>query len=311
MKRYVLGTLVFLLPVVVGFTASMLLLQEILPDQEFVGTYRISISGLVSRLGIFIGFLAAMMVVLLWWAMHQVDRTRSDERRTQLLSRKRFLRRLDHELKNPLTIIGLGIVNLQQNAGLSGEHAGSLERIRVQAERLQRLVVDLRWLAGIEEHTLERTVVDLKAVLEEVVEMMGGLPEYSGRTVDLSVQQAPWPLSPVWGDRDLLVVVVRNLVDNALKYSTDGDQVQVRATDDGQWAVVEVADSGYGISEDDIGLIFEELYRGANARGVPGSGLGLALVRRIISLHGGTITVRSRAGQGTVMLIRLPTAREK
>ena len=102
-----------------------------------------------------------------------------------------------------------------------------------------------------------------------------------------------------------------NLVENALKYTSESDSVEVRALEDGKAVVVEVADSGGGIATEDLSKIFEELYRGSNARTTEGSGLGLALVNRIISLHGGQIDVRSRQNspRGTVFTVRLPEAK--
>lgn len=98
------------------------------------------------------------------------------------------------------------------------------------------------------------------------------------------------------------------LLDNALKYTEPEGQVEVRATDDGSYAVVEVADTGPGIPEEDLPHIFEELYRGQQAKRVEGSGLGLTLVHKIITLQGGEIDVRSREAHGTVMSVRLPLA---
>ena len=121
----------------------------------------------------------------------------------------------------------------------------------------------------------------------------------------------PWPVAPVSGDHDLLVLAFRNLLDNALKFTRVSDQIEVRATEDGRMAVVEVADTGPGIPSEDLPHIFEELYRGHNAQDIPGSGLGLALVQRIVELHGGEISVRSREGQGTVVTVRLPLAPEE
>jgi two-component system OmpR family sensor kinase len=102
-----------------------------------------------------------------------------------------------------------------------------------------------------------------------------------------------------------------NLVQNALKFTSEDEPVEVRALEDGRSVYVEVADSGAGIPSEDLPKIFEELYRGSNARGIEGSGLGLALVHRIVTLHGGQIIVRSRQGDshGTVFTIRLPEGR--
>ena len=113
------------------------------------------------------------------------------------------------------------------------------------------------------------------------------------------------------GDRDLLVLAVYNLIENALKFTSRDDSVEVRASEDGQTIVIEVADSGGGIAPEDQLKIFEELYRGTNARSTEGSGLGLALVKRIIALHSGQIYMRSSQAEprGTVFTIRLPVTR--
>jgi two-component system OmpR family sensor kinase len=93
-----------------------------------------------------------------------------------------------------------------------------------------------------------------------------------------------------------------------LKFTSAQEPVEVRALDDGEAVVMEVPDSGEGIPSEDLPKIFGELYRGSNARGTEGSGLGLALVSRIIALHGGQIEVRSRQTEprGTVFTVRLP-----
>jgi signal transduction histidine kinase len=141
-----------------------------------------------------------------------------------------------------------------------------------------------------------------------MVEAARSLPAYQGREVNLLISKVPSPFPPVTGDRDLLALAVYNLVENALKFTPGGEAVEIRALEDGKDIVVEVADSGPGIPSDELSKIFEELYRGANARGIEGSGLGLALVHRIVELHGGLIYVRSRQDEprGTVFTVRLP-----
>ena len=105
----------------------------------------------------------------------------------------------------------------------------------------------------------------------------------------------------ITGDRDLLVLAVYNLIENALKFTCETDSVEIRLLEDGHAILIEVADSGNGIPAEDVPKIFEELYRGSNARSTEGSGLGLALVHRIIALHGGRIMCaaarRSRAAR--------------
>ena len=97
-----------------------------------------------------------------------------------------------------------------------------------------------------------------------------------------------------------------NLLSNAIKFTGTGDTIEVRAFEDGRMVVVEVADTGPGIAQEDIAHVWEELYRGKGARGIPGSGLGLALVHAITLRHGGQTGLRSREGQGTVFSVQLP-----
>jgi two-component system OmpR family sensor kinase len=113
------------------------------------------------------------------------------------------------------------------------------------------------------------------------------------------------------GYRDLLFLAIHNLLDNALKFTRDGDRLEIRAFEDGTTIVVEVADTGPGVPDKELPHIFEELYRGQEARGVEGSGLGLAPVKAVVEQHGGRAAVRSRSGQGTVFILRLPASSER
>jgi two-component system OmpR family sensor kinase len=131
-------------------------------------------------------------------------------------------------------------------------------------------------------------------------------PGADQRHLHLSIPQAPWPLPKIQGDPDLLLLAVHNLMDNALKFSRPGDTLELHAFEDGAEIVIEVADTGPGIPEDEQPHVWEELYRGVGGRGIPGSGLGLALVRAIAERHNGRATLRSRLGQGTVFTLRLP-----
>ncbi|MBM4431773.1 MAG: sensor histidine kinase, partial [Chloroflexi bacterium] len=171
---------------------------------------------------------------------------------------------------------------------------------------LSRLLADLRKLADLETVELEQTSVDLAGLLHEAVAAIQEWATDNQRRVTLTLPQAPWPLPAVSGDRDLLFLALHNLLDNALKFGRPGDTVEVRAFEDGATVAVEVADTGLGIPEDEQPHVWEELYRGQGARGVPGTGLGLALVRAIVVRHGGQLGLRSRTGQGTVVTIRLP-----
>jgi two-component system OmpR family sensor kinase len=221
--------------------------------------------------------------------------------------RRRFLRRLDHEIKNPLTGLRAALVNLQE-AQSKEERMRAAENAKRAHERLTALLNDLRKLSDLDERNIERERVDVPDLLTDVVDAARSAPAYEARHLNLFISQVPSPFPCVVGDRDLLVLAVYNLVDNALKFTSPHEPVEIRALEDGRAIVVEVADSGSGIASEDLPKIFEELYRGSNARGTEGSGLGLALVSRIVALHGGQIEVRSRQEnpRGTVFTVRLP-----
>jgi signal transduction histidine kinase len=164
----------------------------------------------------------------------------------------------------------------------------------------------LRKLSELETRPLDRDLTDLTELLEDAFALAQDQEGAGERALTLSIPRAPWPLPAINGDRDLLVLAIHNLLDNAIKFSRPGDTIEMRAFEDGANVVVEVADTGPGIPDKDQSLVWEELYRGEGARGIPGSGLGLALVRAIVARHDGTITLRSRPGEGTVFTLRLP-----
>src|SRR5262249_28077974 len=216
---------------------------------------------------------------------------------------------LDHELKNPLTAMRAGLANVDQALGRAAAVDGArtaLTSVSGQADRITRLVSDLRRLADLEALQIEMAPVDLSKLLGEVAEASAELPGADERSIRASVPHAPWPLPLVGGDRDLLFVAVQNLVANAVKYSRPGDTLEIRASEDGDAVLVEVADTGIGIPADEVGQVWEELARGRAARAIPGTGIGLALVRVIVARHGGRVAIRSREGQGTVVSIWLP-----
>ncbi len=223
--------------------------------------------------------------------------------------RLRFLMRLDHELKNPLTAIRAGLANIDQAGSLGAARYGTaaaVTSVSAQADRITRLLSDLRKLADLETQEIEAAPVHLPGLLHEVTEAARHIPGASHRVIRMTVPQAPWPLPLIEGDRDLLFIAIQNLVANAVKFSAPGDTVEIRASEDDDALLLEVADTGAGIPADEIGQVWQELARGRAARSLPGTGIGLALVRVIAARHGGQVAIRSREGQGTVVSIRLP-----
>ena len=260
--------------------------------------------------GLIAGASLSLMIVaglgLREWAAVRHRRRLIDVRSQATDERRRFLQRLDHELKNPLTAIRAGLANVA-GAAIAESERVALATVEAQVLRLSRLTSDLRKLAELETRPLERSSVDIAELIQEAVTLLHERPGADTRQLTLTLPQAPWPLPPVPGDWDLLFLMTYNLLDNALKFSRSGDTIEARAFEDGAFVVIEVADTGPGIPEEEAPRVWEELYRGEGARRMPGSGLGLALVRAIAERHGGSVGLRSRVEIGTVVTIRLPS----
>lgn len=247
--------------------------------------------------------LPPVLLVRLWRGWHERIYARALEaaRADAEAERARFLRRLDHEIKNPLMGIRAGLANL------GGTHNPvSREQIRTSIETqvmyLGKLVSDLRKIANIETLPAERERVDLGTLLSEVLALARDEPEAAARTL---VLEPPDSALATMGDVDLLLHAVYNLVQNALKFTRPGDTITLSTFAGNGWVVIEVADSGPGIHPDDLPHVCEELYRGRDAQDVPGSGIGLALVRAIAGRHGGDVMIESTPGAGTAARLYL------
>ena len=243
--------------------------------------------------------------------------TRQAKRSAELLTadrneaarrRRQFLLRLDHELKNPVTTMQMESASLAEWLGetVPPEQQAALARLRNQTARLHDLAVQLRKLAELETITLSLEPVALDELLGALLDDLRDMPGGSERQTRLRLSEVPWRLPPVQADPDLIYLALHNLLSNALKFTAPGGTIEVRAFETGRAATIEIADNGQGIPEDEITQVWEELFRGQAARSLPGSGIGLAMVRTIIERHGGSIDLRSRVGQGTVVAVSLP-----
>jgi two-component system OmpR family sensor kinase len=292
------------LPLIVGLLLAILLSQPSRPNPVLY--LRLSLSTAV----LLTGLLTTLLLTGALWRhfrqQAQLIQQKADLRIAAAEDRRRFLQRLDHELKNPLMAMRAGLANVSNGHDEATRQA--LASIEAQTVRLSQLTADLRKIAELETRPLELAPVEMGPLLAEVFELAQDHPGRAGRKLTLTVPQAPWPLPPVPGDRDLLFLAIYNLLENALKYTAVTDAIELRAREDGRFVTVEVADTGPGIATDDQPYIWQELYRGKAARGVPGSGLGLALVKAIVARHGGQVALSSRPGQGTLVVLRLPTS---
>jgi two-component system OmpR family sensor kinase len=296
------------LPLVVGALALTFL--PVLVQPEIVISFRLGLGAVL--------FLIGLLITVWIQALAVVDAVREKKARAKIDAairdyeegHRRFIRRLDHELKNPLMSLQASLENLQAATELDARRKaeGNIQRA---LERLAHLLRDLRKLSELEENMLERDLVDVPELLTELLEVVRSTPRRENRQINLLVTKVPTPPPPVVGDRDLLGLSLYNLLDNALKFTVQNEAIEVRVRDNGRSVVVEVADGGPGIHPEEQVQVFEELYRGENAHAIEGSGLGLSFVKRIIALHHGELTLRSQQDEqhGTIFTIRLPVTK--
>ena len=297
--------LVSLIPLAVCLPAAAGV-ELLAPDLQVL-QLRVSIGWVLILLGLAASFFLVFLFLLYWLHLRRVGQALEAEQQVRTEAHDRFLKQLDHELKNPLTGLRAAVENLEDSASADPLPA-VLPDIRLQVERMVHLTGDLRKLAELDDIPLELGAVNLEELAGDIVEAIRTQPLGAGRDIRMVFPRVPWPLSPVMADEDLLGSAFYNLVENALKYSRPEDVVEIRAAEHDRVIHVEIADTGPGIPAEDLPRIFEELYRGSNARERSGSGLGLALVKRIIERHGGTVSVHSRrdGATGSIFTVRLP-----
>jgi len=298
---------VVLIPVAVGLVVASLFTQIPALSNPIIYVH-VDVSTAALLAGLALSILAATGLVPWEWARWRCAQREAGTRVQAAEERLRFLQRLDHELKNPLTAMRAGLANLAN--GLGPEAQGeALASVEAQVVRLSQLTADLRKLAELETRSLERVRVDIAELLREAVALAQEQPGAASRQLTLVLPQAPWPVPDILGDWDLLFLAIYNLLDNALKFTRPGDTVEVRASEDGTHVVVEVADTGPGIPEEDHEQVFEAFYQGKPAaRGpVRGTGLGLSIAREYARAHGGDVSVVKSERAGAILRVVLPT----
>lgn len=208
-----------------------------------------------------------------------------------------------HELRTPLASLQAGLEELRD--GYADPSAQRLASLHDQALRLGRVVGDLGELAEAEAArlSLRLTEVDVTALAGAAAAER----EAELRTAGMTVHIAPGPAPLlVRADADRLHQALGNLLSNAARHCRPGDTVTVTTSATPFEALVEVADTGPGIPADELAHVFDRLWRGARARSAGGSGIGLAVVKELVTAHGGTVTADSGPGGGTRMTLRLP-----
>ncbi len=233
---------------------------------------------------------------------------RMAERVREMLARQQtFVANAAHELRSPLTSLRLRLEMLQAYGQSDGEltrrYLGQMER---EIDHLRRLVDHLLALSALDEgERLPCTPLDVAPLLYELADEMGPLAQKAG--LDLRVNVPPH-LPLLITNAEQMRIVVRNLLDNAIKYTPGGGRVTLSAWADNGRVQIAVADTGVGIPAEALPHIFERFYRldKARSRQQGGAGLGLALVRSIVEAQGGQVEVKSQPGVGSVFTLSLP-----
>jgi PAS domain S-box-containing protein len=221
-----------------------------------------------------------------------------------------FLSIVSHEFRTALTGIQ-GFSELIRDGGLEIDEVRAYGGyIFNDADRINRLIGDMLDLDRMESGRMSMRSgdVDINEVLSEAIARAGT----STANVEFHSDLDP-RLPIVTGDRDRLIQVVSNLVNNAVKYSPDGGKVTLSTRGEGGFALVSVTDTGLGIPPDEIGHVFERFrrVRSGAAQSIPGTGLGLTIVKQIVEMHGGKIWVESAVGHGSAFHFTIPLAAEE
>jgi two-component system OmpR family sensor kinase len=242
----------------------------------------------------------------------QVQRESEQSARRSEEQMRQFVADASHELRTPLTSIrGFAELFRQGAVGDQAELERVMRRIEDEGARMGVLVDDLLLLARLDQRRpLERQPVDLGRLATDAVEDVRVVAP--GRPIDLVVDDARAPV--VVGDELRLRQVLGNLLGNALQHTSDDTPIHVRLAsrldDDGQWAVLEVADEGPGLPAEHAERVFERFYRvdAARTRSGGGSGLGLSIVGGLAEAHGGRVELDTSPGMGATFRVILPVA---
>ncbi|MDR1245988.1 MAG: HAMP domain-containing histidine kinase [Clostridiales Family XIII bacterium] len=219
--------------------------------------------------------------------------------------RKRMTADIAHELRTPLTAVGSHL-----EAMLEGLWETTPERLtgcHDEIKRLGMLIADLEQLAKIEGENLKlnKTRTELLDIVRTVAENMSA--ETGKKNQSLTVTGAPVFVN---ADKDRINQVIHNLLSNAVKYTPAGGAIQLEVIDETDSGIVKVKDTGIGIPEDELSSVFERFYRTDKSRNrkLGGAGIGLTIVKSIVSAHGGDVSVESRPEQGSLFTVRIPKA---
>jgi heavy metal sensor kinase len=207
-----------------------------------------------------------------------------------------------HELRTPLTAMRTILNFMREGDRSPQEYRQALDDLAEETDRLQVLVENLLQLArGEKGLKLQKEEIDLSLLVGDVADSLRPLADSKNLTLTCNLPSSLM----ISGDTDQLIRVLVNLLDNAIKYTEQGT-ITLSAHENQEHAILEVADTGIGISREHLPHIFKRLYTVDPARSSGGTGLGLSITRQIVQAHGGRIEVQSEVGNGTTFTVYLP-----
>jgi len=227
-----------------------------------------------------------------------------------------FVSLVSHEVQSPLAVIEgyLGIARKKSLGDDPASYTGILERSLLRVQTLRTMVSELMNLTALDvgKFSLKRFPIDVLGVLKDVVESCRERARSRGIDIVLETGAAQEEFM-AFADENAIGIVFRNIVENAVKYSLEDGRIEVCVDDNDSHVEIAVRDDGIGIKTGEMGKIFEEFYRAKNRQtsSIPGTGLGLCLVKRILELHHGTISVSSEYGKGSEFIISIPKFEEE
>jgi len=230
------------------------------------------------------------------------------------VAKSMFVSMVAHEIKSPLAAVegylhvvlgGIGGNDPQRDRHM-------LERSLLRCQALRTMVSELLNLTAMETgaFVVKRERLDLAEAVAQAVEACREKAE--GKHIALALHRPPGPHEPVLADRAALLSIFTNLIDNAVKYTPENGHVDVAVEPNGMYAKVAVRDDGVGMTPEERDRAFDEFYRAKNelTAHVPGTGLGLTIVKRLVELHDGRVTLDTAPGKGTTFTVRLPVVKQ-
>lgn len=258
----------------------------------------------------------AILAVIIYYYLHKVkletylkaeEKRREDEHQLNE-ERMRFYTNITHELRTPLTLILGPLEDLENDSHLAEPYHHQIQTINASAKRLLNLISQLLEFRKTE--TQNRKLCVAKGDLRKTVREVALRYEELNRNRQVAIRASlPAQFDPLYYDAEVVTTILNNLLSNAMKYTTQGEirlSLELQTSDNQRFALLRVQDTGYGIAPEALPHIFERYYQASGKHQASGSGIGLAIVRSLVQLHHGQISVESQLGAGTTFSLLLP-----